>query len=351
MSAKEVEILGRKLGHGHRCFILAEAGVNHNGDVDLARKLVDAAVAANADAVKFQTFKAERLASRSAPKAEYQLKTTGSEESQLEMLKGLELPDWAYRDLIDYCRQKGIAFLSTPFDESSADMLDEMGMGAFKLPSGEITNLPFIRHTAAKGKPVILSTGMSSLGEVEAAVRAIEDAGNPDLVLLHCVSNYPAAPSDVNLRAMHTLSVAFGLPVGYSDHTEGIDVTLAAVALGACLIEKHFTLDRDLPGPDHQASLEPDELARMVQGIRVVEAAMGDGRKRQTAGEASTASVARRSLVAAMDIAAGTVLGDDMVAAMRPGTGLPPAMRTFVVGRVLRCDVSRGQLLQLEMLE
>jgi len=348
---KTLTIGDHRIGPSQRCFILAEAGVNHNGDVDLARKLVDAAVAAKADAVKFQTFKAARLASGSAPKADYQLQTTGAEESQLEMLERLELPDEAYRDLMDYCSQKGIVFLSTPFDEPSADLLDEMGIAAFKLPSGEITNLPFLRHVAAKGKPVILSTGMSGLGEVEAAVQTIESTGNRNLVLLHCVSNYPAAPGDVNLRAMNTLAAAFDLPVGYSDHTEGIEIALAAVAMGACLIEKHFTLDRNLPGPDHKASLEPDELARMIQGIRAVESALGDGRKQPAASEARTASAARRSLVAARDIAAGTVLGDDMVAVMRPGTGLPPAMRQYVVGRVLRCDVSEGELLQLEMLE
>ena len=346
-----MELLGRKLGLGHPCFVLAEAGVNHNGDIDLAGKLVDAAVAARADAVKFQTFRAEQIASNTAPKANYQLESTDTEESQLEMLKRLELPDEAYRDLMNYCRQKGIAFLSTPFDESSADMLDEMGMEAFKLPSGEITNLPFLHHVAAKGKPVILSTGMSGLGEVESAVKTIEGAGNQGLILLHCVSNYPAAPSDVNLRAMHTLAEAFGAPVGYSDHTEGIEIALAAVAMGACFIEKHFTLDRNLPGPDHQASLEPNELTRMVRGIRTIESAMGDGRKQPAASEAATASVARRSLVAARDIAAGTVLRDDMVKAMRPGTGLPPAMRACVIDRTLRRDVSKGELLQLEILE
>jgi N-acetylneuraminate synthase len=348
---KTVNLLGRKLGSGQPCFILAEAGVNHNGDIGLARKLVDAAVEARADAVKFQTFRADQIASNSAPKAKYQLESTDAEESQLEMLKRLELPDEAYRDLMDYCRQKGIAFLSTPFDESSADMLNEMGMGAFKLPSGEITNLPFVRHVAVKGKPIILSTGMAGIGEVETAVNAIEDAGNPDLILLHCVSNYPAAPGDVNLRAMHTLATAFNVPVGYSDHTQGIEIALAAVTLGACLIEKHFTLDRNLPGPDHQASLEPDELAKMIQGIRAIESALGDGRKQPTASEASTASVARRSLVAARDITAGTVLGDNMVTAMRPGTGLPPAMQKHVIGRTLRRNVSKGELLQLEMLE
>ena len=348
---KNLTIAKHQIGQSQRCFILAEAGVNHNGDIDLARKLVDAAAAAGADAVKFQTFRAEQIASNTAPKADYQLKTTNAEESQLEMLKRLELPDEAYRDLMDYCEQKDTAFLSTPFDESSADMLDEMGIGAFKLPSGEITNLPFLRHVAAKGKPMILSTGMSDLGEVEAAVKAIEDTGNRDLILLHCVSNYPAAPDDVNLRAMHTLAAAFGTPVGYSDHTEGIEIALAAVAMGACFIEKHFTLDRNLPGPDHQASLEPNELTRMVRGIRTIESAMGDGRKQPAASEAATASVARRSLVAARDIAAGTVLRDDMVKAMRPGTGLPPAMRACVIDRTLRRDVSKGELLQLEMLE
>lgn len=333
-----------------RTFIIAEAGVNHNGSLELARQLVDVAAAAGADAVKFQTFIAEKVISPAAPKADYQLQTTGADESQLEMIKRLELPFEAFRELFAYCRSKNILFLSTPFDEESADFLDELGVAAFKLPSGEITNLPFLAHVAHKGKPLIVSTGMSSLGEVEAAVRAMTAAGNRDLVLLHCVSNYPADPADANLRAMGTLEAAFGLPVGFSDHTLGIEVPLAAVALGACVIEKHFTLDHNLAGPDHRASLEPGELQAMVRGIRIVEAALGHGRKEPAPAEADTAAVARKSLVAACDIRAGTVLREEHLAVKRPGTGLPPALWSYIVGRTARVDIPAGTLVKLEML-
>ncbi|MCI0645000.1 MAG: N-acetylneuraminate synthase [Chloroflexi bacterium] len=338
------------VGPGQPVFVIAEAGVNHNGDLALAKKLVDAAVAARADAVKFQTFKAEKLISSHAPKAAYQQETTGAEESQLAMVKRLEMPYAAFRELYDYCRRQGILFMSTPFDEESADFLAGLGMAVFKAPSGEVTNLPFLAHVAAKGRPLILSTGMSYLGEVETAVRIIEATGNNDLVLLHCVSNYPADPADANLRAMQTLAAAFDRPVGYSDHTLGTEVALAAVALGACVIEKHFTLDRELPGPDHRASLEPEELAAMVRGIRIVERALGHGRKEPTASEANTADVARRSLVAAGDIAAGAVLTEEMIAIKRPGTGLPPAMRPYLVGRRARVAIPAGTLLTLDVI-
>ena len=345
-----IDVGGRKVGPGHPCFIVAEAGVNHNGNLELARQLVDVAVQAGADAVKFQTFRAEKVISPQAPKAAYQLQTTDTGESQLDMVKRLELPFDAFGELYAYCQDEAILFMSTPFDEESADFLADLGVAVFKIPSGEITNLPFLAHVARKGKPMIVSTGMSYLGEVEAAVRTIEEAGNHALVLLHCVSNYPADPADINLRAMQTMAMAFGAPVGYSDHTPGIEVALAAVALGARVIEKHFTSDRGLPGPDHQASLEPDELAALVRGIRTVEAALGHGRKEPVASEANTAAVARKSLVAAKDIPAGAVLAEELITIKRPGTGLPPAMRPYLIGRTARMTIPAGAMLTWEML-
>lgn len=342
---------GRLVGSGQPCLIIAEAGVNHNGSLELACALVDAARAAGADAVKFQTFKAERLVSAAAPKAAYQQRTTGAAESQLEMIRRLELGEAEHRQLLDHCRQRGILFLSSPFDEQSADFLAELGMSAYKVPSGELTNLPFLGHLAGKGRPLILSTGMAYLGEVEAAVRAITAAGPVPLALLQCVSNYPADPADVNLRAMDTLAAAFGVPVGYSDHVPPNEVAFAAVARGACIVEKHFTLDRNLPGPDHQASLEPGELAALVRGIRAVEAALGDGRKRPAASEADTAAVARKSLVAARDLPAGSVLEPSLIAVKRPGTGLPPVMLQHLLGRRTRVDIPRDALLALEDLQ
>ena len=350
MNPKLLDFAGRKVGTGQPCFIIAEAGVNHNGDLEIARQLVDVATQVGADAVKFQTFKAERLVTPNAPKAEYQLQATEAAESQYEMLRRLELSAEAHRDLMAYCQRKKLLFTSSPFDEESADFLADLGVAVFKIPSGEITNLPFLAHLARKGKPLIVSTGMSYLGEVEAAVHTLEETGNRDFVLLHCVSNYPAQPSDVNLRAMQTMASAFGAPVGYSDHTTGIEVALAAVALGACVVEKHFTLDRTLPGPDHQASLEPGELAALVRGIRTVEAALGHGRKEPAAGEANTLAVARKSLVAARDIPPGTALAEDLIAVKRPGTGLPPAMKPYLVGRIARVAIPAGTLLGWEML-
>ncbi len=344
-----VEIGGRRIGLGHPCFIIAEAGVNHNGDLNLAHQLIDVAVNAGADAIKFQTFQAERLATTDAPKAAYQLETTNAGESQFDMLRRLELDADAHRALIGHCRDKNILFLSTPFDETSADLLEQLGVPAFKTPSGEITNLPYLRHIARKNKPMIVSTGMAFLGEVETAVRAIEAADNHSFALLHCVSNYPANPADINLRAMQTMARAFGAPVGYSDHTPGIEVSLAAVALGACIVEKHFTLDRNLPGPDHQASAEPAELAALVRAIRNVEAALGDGRKQPAASEAKTAAVIRKSLIAACDIPAGATITEAMIAIKRPGTGLPLAMCEYLIGRVARGAIRAGTPLTLNM--
>ena len=347
---KPVFIGKRAVGPELPCLVIAEAGVNHNGDVEMALRLVDAAVEARADVVKFQTFNSEEVVTPFAPKADYQLQNTGTSESQLDMIKKLELPDDAFRAIQAHCRKRGIMFLSTPFDHRSADLLEEMGVEAFKIPSGEITNHPFLAHIARKRKPLIVSTGMSNLEEVAAALDVIHDAGNTELVLLHCVSNYPASPDNVNLRAMKTLEERFNVPVGYSDHTQGIAIPLGAAAVGACVVEKHFTLDRKLPGPDHRASLEPLELAAMVQGIRDVQSALGDGVKRPVAEELATAAVARRSLIAAHDLQAGTLLTESMVAIRRPGTGLPPSDLPRILGRRLKQDLAAGHLFTLEML-
>lgn len=332
-----------------RCFIIAEAGVNHNGDPDLARRLVEAAADAGADAVKFQTFSAARLVSRAARKAEYQQRTSGAQESQFDMLQRLELPLEAHRELMDLCQQRGLEFLSTPFDEEAADFLAELGVRRFKVASGELTNHRFLRHLAAKGLPLICSTGMATLGEVEAALAAIGD--QCDVTLLHCTSNYPAAPETANLLAMDTMFRAFGVPIGYSDHTMGIAISTAAVALGAAVIEKHLTLDRTLPGPDHEASLLPEEFSALTDAIRLVERALGDGRKRPAASEAEVARVARRSLVAACDLAAGTVLSEEMLTTRRPADGLPPAWSEQLTGLKTRAPIAAGTVISLGMFE
>lgn len=351
MLSTPLEIDGRRIGAGTSCFVIAEAGVNHNGNLDMAREMVRVAAHAGADAVKFQTFRAEKLATAQAPKAEYQKATTGEDESQFEMLRKLELSADDFKILQQECHTYNILFMSTPFDEESVDLLDLLGMGAFKIASGEITNLPFLEHVARKRKPMILSTGMSYLDEVDVAVRRIRAAGNDQLALLHCTSRYPAQPEDANLRAMHTLAQAFQVPVGFSDHTIGVDITFAAVAMGACIVEKHFTLDKMLPGPDHQASLEPRELQEMVRGIRRVEFAMGSGRKEPVEGEAEIAAVARKSIVARRNIPAGVIVTHDEVVMMRPGTGLSSAMLDHVIGRVARSDIPAGTLISFEMIE
>lgn len=340
-----MRIGSREVGPGRPCFVIAEAGVNHDGSLDRALALVEAAAAAGADAVKFQAFRADRLATAEAPKAGYQLAGTDPDESQLEMLRRLELPFDAYRTLQAAAESAGIEFLSSMFDEEAADALDALGVAAFKIPSGEVTNLPLLSHVGRLGRPVILSTGMATLDEVAAAVEAL---GDDRIVILHCVSAYPAPVGEANLRAMATMAEAFGRPVGFSDHTLGVEATLGAVALGACMIEKHLTLDRAAPGPDHAASLEPNEFASLVRSIRVVESALGDGRKVPTESERETAAVARKSLVAACRIPAGTVVTDEMVALSRPGTGLPPGARELVVGRVAEVDIPEGALLTTE---
>ncbi len=330
-------------------FIIAEAGVNHNGRLDLAKKLVDQAVRAGADAVKFQAFKAERLASAFAPKAAYQKKTTGIKESQLEMLQKVELSPERHAILKEYCRRKGILFLSSPFDEKSADELEKIGIPLFKIPSGEITNLPFLSHIAQKGKPIILSTGMSDLWEVSTAVKIIRSKNNDRIALLHCVSNYPAVPSAINLKVMETMRKKYGLPVGFSDHTEGLEIALAAVALGAAVIEKHFTLDRRMEGPDHSASIEPNDLEALVKGVRKVECALGSGIKKPVRQEADTARAVRKSIVAACNIKKGSVLTKEMLVMRRPGTGLSADQMKNIIGKNIKQALKEGELLTQNM--
>jgi N,N'-diacetyllegionaminate synthase len=330
-----------------RVFVIAEAGVNHNGDIDLAHQLVDAAAGAGADAVKFQTFRADKLAHEKTPKAEYQVKNTRSAESQYAMLKKLQLPLKDYRRLYACCLKKGIEFMSTPFDEESADMLDRLGMCKFKIPSGEITNKRLIQHIAKKGKEIILSTGMSSLGEVESAVHWIEEAAGgsriPKLTILHCVSNYPADAKDINLNAMKTMQGALKLPVGYSDHTLGIEIAVAAVAMGASVIEKHFTMGRKMAGPDHRASLEPLELKTMVKAIRNVESALGDGIKRCADTERKNLYLARRGVVASKAIRKGEILNGDNLTLKRPNSGIAADQYESVVGRKAIKDFDKNE--------
>jgi N-acetylneuraminate synthase len=316
-----------------RTFVIAEAGVNHNGDPALARVLVDVAVAAGADAVKFQTFRVDRLLTRGAAKAEYQQRTTGSEQSQYDMLAQLELSPGDHETLFAHCARAGIEFMSTPFDPESARFLKRLGVRRLKISSGDVTNLPLLEVAGSLGLPVILSTGMADIGEVEAAVATLRAAGVPDLALLQCVSNYPADPALTNLRAMDTLARTFGTPIGLSDHSIGLTVAIAAVARGAAYLEKHFTLDRSLPGPDHQASLLPDELRALVAAVREVESALGDGVKRPAPSELPVRDVARKSLVAARDLPAGTVLRREDLDVLRPGIGLSPAALPTVLGR------------------
>lgn len=331
--------------------VIAEAGVNHNGGLDMAKRLVDAAADAGADLVKFQTFKADKIASGAAKKASYQARNEGGTEadSQLEMLKRLELSEADHAALIDHCATRGIGFFSTGFDLDSLDFLNGLGFDQFKVPSGDITDLPYLRRVAGFGKDIILSTGMASMGDIEAAIEAIEAAGLPRerITVLHCTTEYPAPFDEVNLHAMNTIGRAFGVRVGYSDHTQGIEVSLAAVALGATVIEKHFTLDRTLPGPDHAASLEPDELTALVQGIRRIEKALGQPEKRRTASEAGNVAVARKSIVAARAIAAGELFSDANLTTKRPGTGISPMRWDEVTGRAAPRDFAPDEEIHL----
>ncbi len=330
-----------------RVFIIAEAGVNHNGSLEMAFQLIDVAVATGADAVKFQTFKAEKSVTANAPKAGYQKETTGSAESQLEMVKKLELDETAHIQLYKYCQQKGIKFLSTPFDLESIDLLNRLGLEIFKIPSGEITNLPYLRKLGALKKQLILSTGMADLGEIEEALSILTEFGTPldNITVLHCNTEYPTPFEDVNLKAMLTIGHAFGVTVGYSDHTPGIEVAVAAVALGAAVLEKHFTLDRNLPGPDHKASLEPDELKAMVQAIRNIEKALGNGIKRPSPSEVRNKPIARKSLVATQPIKTGELFSADNITAKRPGTGISPMRWDEILGQVAQKNYEKDELI------
>jgi N,N'-diacetyllegionaminate synthase len=327
----------------NKTLIIAEAGVNHNGSLEMAFQLIDVAVAAGADAVKFQTFKAEKVIAVTAPKASYQKETTGSDESQLEMVKKLELDETAHTRLQQYCQQKGIQFLSTPFDLESIDLLNRLGLEIFKVPSGEITNLPYLRKLGALKKRLILSTGMADLGEIEDALDVLTESGTPlgNITVLHCNTEYPTPFEDVNLLAMLTIKNAFGVEVGYSDHTPGIEVPIAAVALGATIIEKHFTLDRNLSGPDHKASLEPDGLKAMVQAIRNIEKALGDGIKHPSPSEVKNKPIARKSLVATQPIKMGELFSAVNITAKRPGTGISPMRWDEVLGQTAQKDYER----------
>lgn len=346
--SKKTAVKNRVAGSEHSVFIIAEAGVNHNGSIDSAKRLIDVAAEAGADAVKFQTFRAEKIVSRYAPKAEYQKQTTGSGESQFDMIKKLELDVSAHQDLIEHCKKRDILFLSTPFDYESIELLNSLNLPLFKIPSGEITNLPYLRHIGRTGKPVILSSGMATLGEIEFALDILTKEGLQleNITVLHCNTEYPTPMEDVNLKAMQTIAVAFpGIRVGYSDHTLGIEVPIAAAAMGVAVIEKHFTLDRNLEGPDHRASLEPDELKAMVKAIRNVEKAMGNGRKKPSPSEIKNMPVARKSIVAAKAVRKGEIFTEENLAAKRPGNGISPMRWDEVIGKRAEKDFQEDELI------
>ena len=332
-----------------KVLVIAEAGVNHNGRLDTAKQLVDVAAEAGADMVKFQTFSADRLVTTSADKAEYQNQTTDASESQHTMIRKLELSREMHEELIAYCRQCKIEFFSTGFDTQSIDMLIELGQEKFKIPSGEITNLPYLTHIGRYANPVILSTGMATLGEIESALEVLETSGTPrsQITVLHCNTEYPTPMIDVNLRAMLSIGEAFGVKIGYSDHTLGIEIPIAAIAMGATVIEKHFTLDRTLPGPDHKASLEPNEFKAMVQAIRNIEKALGDGIKRPSPSEAKNKPIARKSLISATAIRAGECFTEVNLAVKRPGTGISPMRWDEILGRTAIRDFEADELIEL----
>ena len=327
-------------------YIIAEAGVNHNGSFELACRLADAAKDAGADCVKYQTFKSENLVSKNAQKAEYQKKTTG-DSSQQDMLKKLELSYDSFVRLKEYCDKIGICFLSTPFDFDSIDFLNSLNMPFWKIPSGEVTNYPYLVALAKTGKPVVMSTGMCEMSEISDAIKVLKDNGTKDIKLLHCNTEYPTPFEDVNLAAMKTIRDAFNVEVGYSDHTKGIEVPIAAVALGATIIEKHFTLDRNMEGPDHKASLEPDELKQMVNSIRNIEKAIGTGQKEPSASEKKNIAIARKSIVAKKVIKAGEILSPDNITVKRPGTGISPMRWNEIIGTKAVKDYYEDEIIQL----
>ena len=330
-----------------KTLIIAEAGVNHNGELSLAKRLIDVAADAEADLIKFQTFSAKNIVTRSVLKADYQYESTDKDESQYAMLEKLELTEEMHRELVKYSQQRGIGFFSTGFDIDSVNMLIRLGQVRFKVPSGEITNLPLLRHIGKQNKEVILSTGMSDLGEVGNAIKTLEDAGTTrsKITALHCTTAYPAPMNDVNLSAMLSIQKAFGVSVGYSDHSEGIEVAIAAVALGAKVIEKHFTLDKTLPGPDHKASLEPDELKKMITAIRNIELALGDGVKKIMPSELKNRQVARQSIVAKANIKKGEALSETNITTKRAGSGISPMRWDQIIGSKANRDYSIDEII------
>jgi N-acetylneuraminate synthase len=336
------------IGKNQPVFIIAEAGVNHNGDIKIAHELIDVAVDAKADAVKFQSFNVDNLLTKSAPKAEYQIKNTKSDETQYEMLSSLQLSKNDFIELQKHCDESKILFLSSPFDMESVDLLSDINVPVLKIPSGEITNLPLLKYVANLHIPLIISTGMSTLGEVKLAVDTINETGNQELILLHCVSNYPAADNESNLKAIDTLHENFKVPVGFSDHSLGINISLAAVARGACVIEKHLTIDKKMSGPDHCASLNPKEFIDLVKGIRSIESALGDGKKIMQPSERSTALIARKSLVATKNISKGTIIEESMIRICRPGSGISPSMLSEVLLSYARHDINEGEILKFD---
>ena len=328
-------------------FIIAEAGVNHNGSVDLAKQLIDVAANSGANAVKFQSFKAENLVAKNTQKAEYQKQTTNASESQFDMLKKLELDMETHKELIAYCQEKDIMFLSTPFDHDSINLLSDLGMQIFKIASGEITNLPYLRHVGSLNKQIVLSTGMSSLKEVESALNVLINSGSlkENITVLHANTMYPTPMEDVNLNAMLTIHKEFDVNVGYSDHTLGIEVDIAAVAMGASCIEKHFTLDKTMDGPDHKASLEPEELKAMVNAIRNIEKALGSSKKKPSSSESANIEIARKSIIASQNIKKGDLLTDGNIATKRPGSGISPMQWDEVIGTVASKDYNTDELI------
>ena len=333
----------------NKTFIIAEAGVNHNGSVEIAKKLIDTAVSSGVNAVKFQTFKAENLVCKDMQKAEYQKKNTSKNESQYEMIKALELNKDAHLEIIEHCNKNNIMFLSTPFDHESIDLLEALKMPIFKIPSGEITNYPYLKKIAGLKKQVILSTGMSTLEEVASAIKILLNEGvdRDDLTILHATSEYPCPINEVNLSAMVTIGKKFNLKFGYSDHTEGITVPISAVALGATIIEKHFTLDRNMDGPDHRASLEPNELTLMVDGIRKIEKALGDGKKTPSPSEIKNINIARKFIVASRFIKSGEVFNKSNIIAKRSGEGISPMRWNEVIGQKAKQDFQEDQIIEL----
>lgn len=331
----------------NKVFIIAEAGVNHNGSIELAKKLIDVASESGADAVKFQTFKAEKLVSKSTQKADYQKQTTDTKESQFDMIKKLELDMDTHKELMSYCKTKNIMFLSTPFEHDSIELLNDLGLEIFKIPSGEITNLPYLRHIGKLNKKVILSTGMADIGEIEDALDILTQSGTKkeDISVLHANTMYPTPMEDVNLKAMVTIGNSFDISYGYSDHTLGIEVPTAAVAMGASCIEKHFTLDKTMDGPDHKASLEPDELKTMVKAIRNIELALGSSIKKPTKSETPNMKIARKSIVAKIDIKKGETLTEENITIKRPGHGISPMQWDEIVGNTASKDYKEDELI------